>query len=331
MEKSLTRPIVLDVRNLKTYFFTRSGVTKAVDGVSFTLREGEVLGLVGESGSGKSITALSLLRLVPKPGRTVGGEVILEGEDLLGKTDQEMQRLRGRKISMILQDPMTSLNPVLSIGDQLTEAPRFEDHVPRKSARGRAIDLLRKVRVSSPTARMRSYPHQMSGGMRQRVAGAIALSRSAKVLIADEPTTSLDATTQLQYLSLLKEIQEKTGLAMLFITHDFGIVARICDRAAVMYAGKIVETASTARLLSSPAHPYSAALLKSVASAHEDVKLLYSVEGQPPRLDALPRGCTFAPRCPFAMDRCRVEYPPEFVAGDEHVARCWLLDGAARS
>lgn len=324
----MTRPVVLEVKNLATYFYTATGVTKAVDGVSFTLREGEVLGLVGESGSGKSMTALSLLGLVPQPGRIVAGEVLLDGEDLLRKSDDQMRAVRGSKICMILQDPMTSLNPVLRVGDQLTEAPRHEDHVSRRPAYDRAVSLLQKVRIASPKARMRNYPHQMSGGMRQRIAGAVALARNPKVLIADEPTTSLDATTQLQYLRLLKEIQETTGLAMLFITHDFGVVARICDRAAVMYAGKIVETASTTQLFSSPTHPYTSGLLKSVVNLQEDLKFLTPVEGQPPRLDSLPVGCSFAPRCPHAFDRCRVEYPPEFAVADGHMARCWLLEGA---
>jgi oligopeptide/dipeptide ABC transporter ATP-binding protein len=325
----MTRPIVLDVRNLRTSFYAHSGETKAVDGVSFTLREGEVFGLVGESGCGKSVTALSLLRLVPQPGRIKSGEVFLEGEDLLKKTDDDMRKVRGRKISMILQDPMTSLNPVLNIGDQLTEAPRFEDHVPPTTAVAKALHLLQRVRISSPAERLGSYPHQLSGGMRQRVAGAIALTRMPKVLIADEPTTSLDATTQLQYLVLLKEIQRSTGLALLFITHDFGIVSRICDRAAVMYAGKIVETAPTSQLFSSPAHPYTQGLLKSLPNNH-DVEFLPSVEGQPPRMENLPPGCTFAPRCPFAFDRCRLEYPPEFMAAPEQIARCWLLAKAPR-
>jgi oligopeptide/dipeptide ABC transporter ATP-binding protein len=327
----MARPIVLEVRNLKTYFRTRTGIAKAVDGVSFTIREGEVLGLVGESGSGKSMTALSLLRLVPEPsGRIVDGEVLLDGEDLLKKTDDEMRRIRGRRISMILQDPMTSLNPILTIGDQLTEAPRAEDHVRPDSARARAIDLLGKVRISSPADRMRNYPHQMSGGMRQRVVGAIAISRIPRVLIADEPTTSLDATTQLQYLHLLKEIQQTTGVAMLFITHDFGIVSRICDRVAVMYAGRIVETASTPELFSSPSHPYTQGLLNSVPNVHEDVEFLSSIEGHPPRVEALPPGCTFAPRCPYAFERCQSEYPPEFTVGEQHLARCWLLDGKSQ-
>ena len=320
---------LLEVRDLQTHFFTRTGVVKAVDGVSFDLNRGETLGIVGESGSGKSMTALSLMRLVPEPGgRTVGGSIVFDGEDLLLKGRDEMSDIRGRDICMILQDPMTSLNPVLSIGDQLIETFRPDGREAAKSLWDRGVELLRKVRIPAADIRMRAYPHQMSGGMRQRVVGAIAISRSPKLLIADEPTTSLDATIQLQYLRLLKDIQEQTGAAIIFITHDFGIVARMCDRVAVMYGGKIVEIADVAELFYNPKHPYTEALLGSVPDLEEDVDWLTSISGQPPQLDNMPPGCSFEPRCPYAFERCTEQYPREFTISDKHLASCWRLDDA---
>ena len=317
---------ILEVRDLKTYFFTRTGVVKAVDGVNFDLRPGETLGIVGESGSGKSMTALSIMCLVPQPaGRTVGGEVLFDGEDLLQKTQSEMQEIRGRKICMILQDPMTSLNPVFTVGNQLTETLRTSQAVSRLSLKERAIELLQKVKIAAPEHRLGQYPHQMSGGMRQRVVGAIAMAGGPKVLIADEATTSLDATIQLQYLLLLKELQAETGLSIIFITHDFGIVAKMCDRVAVMYAGRIVETAPVRDLFNRPAHPYTQALLNSVPKVDEEVEQLFSIEGQPPALDMLPVGCRFAPRCPLAFERCLEEYPIEVRVGETHTAHCWKL------
>ncbi|MEK7873629.1 MAG: ABC transporter ATP-binding protein [Chloroflexota bacterium] len=316
--------LLLEVRDLRTHFFTRRGVVKAVDGVSFSLRAGETLGIVGESGSGKSITALSLVRLVPRPAaRIVGGQVLLQGEDLLRKSESEMRRIRGEKIAMILQDPLTSLNPVLSIGDQVTEAITLHQGLRGRSLWERAVDILRKLKIPSPEQRMSSFPHQMSGGMRQRVVGAIAISCQPKVLIADEPTTSLDVTVQAQYLRLLKEIQAESGLAILFITHDFGVVAKMCDRVAVMYAGRIVEMADVRDLFTTPAHPYTEALMRSVPKLEEQVDRLYSIEGQPPAPDRLPPGCPFAPRCPYVMDRCRTEYPPEVTVSVGHTASCW--------
>jgi len=253
----------LEVKNLKTYFFTRWGTVKAVDGVSFCLKEGETLGLVGESGCGKSITCLSLLRLVPEPaGRIVGGEILLQGEDLLKKSEKEMREIRGAKISMILQDPMTSLNPVFTIGNQLTEAIKIHRGLKGKDLRERAVNMLKMVRISSPEERLRNWPHQLSGGMRQRVVAAISLSCEPRLLVADEPTTSLDATIQIQFLHLLHEVQQQVGLTMIFVTHDFGIVARMCNRVAVMYAGKIVEMAEVRELFNHAAHPYTEALIK---------------------------------------------------------------------
>ena len=318
---------VLQVEDLRTHFFTRTGVVKAVDGVSFDLKSGETLGIVGESGSGKSMTALSIMRLVPEPGgRIVSGRIMFDGQDLVELNGGDMSDIRGRDICMILQDPMTSLNPVLSVGDQLTETFRSDAAGPGRAVWDRAVQLLQMVRIPAPEIRMRAFPHQMSGGMRQRVVGAIAISRSPKVLIADEPTTSLDATIQLQYLRLLKDIQAETGAAIIFITHDFGIVARMCDRVAVMYAGKIVEIADVDDLFYRPQHPYTQALLGSVPDLEEDVEWLTSIDGQPPQLDNMPVGCSFQPRCIHAFDRCEEEYPPEYLVGNKHIARCWRLD-----
>jgi oligopeptide/dipeptide ABC transporter ATP-binding protein len=320
--------IVLEVRDLHTYFFPRWGVVKAVDGVSFSLRRGEVLGLVGESGCGKTVTALSLLRLLPQPAaRIVKGEVLLERDDLLQKSPREMRKIRGRKISMILQDPQTSLNPVFTIGNQLREAIAI--HHQGKQSRTltqQAIDALRRVKLAAPEQQLRNYPHQMSGGMKQRVVGAIAISCEPLVLIADEPTTALDLTIQLQYLKLLKELQAQTEMAILFITHDFGVVARMCDRVAVMYAGRIVESGPVRQVFDNPAHPYTRALIASVPKMSERVERLYTIEGQPPTLSELPDGCRFTPRCPFADERCREVYPPSCTIGIEHTADCWRLE-----
>jgi oligopeptide transport system ATP-binding protein len=317
---------VLDVQGLKTHFFTKTGVVKAVDGVSFTLMPGETLGIVGESGSGKSMTALSLMQLVPQPaGRIVAGKILFQGEDLVHKTQSEMQDIRGRDICMILQDPMTSLNPLFTIGSQVLETVRQRQGGRRSGLMDRAIELLQKVKIPSPEIRMTNYPHQMSGGMRQRVVGSIAIAGSPKVLIADEATTSLDATIQYQYLALLKELQAETGMAIIFITHDFGIVAKMCDRVAVMYAGRVAEIADVRDLFNNPAHPYTEALMRSVPNVDEEVEYLYAIEGQPPALDNLPPGCTFAPRCPYVFDRCNEEFPDLINVGEGHSATCWKL------
>ena len=319
---------VLKVEDLQTYFFTRNGIVKAVDGISFELQKGETLGIVGESGSGKSMTAWSILGLVPKPaGRIVGGRILYQGENLLEKSESEMQRIRGSGICMVMQDPLTSLNPVFNIGNQILECLRMNSDRSPISLRDQAVNLLSRVRIPAPEARIAAFPHQMSGGMRQRVVGAIAISRSPNLLIADEPTTSLDATIQLQYLRLLKEIQAQTGAGIIFITHDFGIVARMCDRVAVMYAGKIVEQADVMQLFDNPAHPYTEALLQSVPDLDTNVDLLPSIEGQPPSLGDLPEGCAFAPRCPYVFEKCS-EYPPEFSIGTGQVARCWRYHDA---
>jgi oligopeptide/dipeptide ABC transporter ATP-binding protein len=319
---------ILKVENLQTYFFTSSGVVKAVDDISFSLSPGETLGIVGESGSGKSMTAWSILGLVPKPaGRIVGGRILYRGENLLEKNNSQMREIRGRHICMVMQDPLTSLNPVFTVGDQITETLKIDSSRRSGGLRQRAVELLSSVQIPAAESRLAGFPHQMSGGMRQRVVGAIAISRSPQVLIADEPTTSLDATIQLQYLKMLKDIQAQTGAAIIFITHDFGIVARMCDRVAVMYAGKMVEQAQVMQLFDAPAHPYTESLLKSVPDLDVDVDFLPSIEGQPPSLDDLPAGCSFAPRCPYVFDKCE-EYPDEFTVEPEHTARCWRLEGA---
>lgn len=323
--------VVLQVEDLHTYCFTRWGVVKAVDGVSFHVRQGETLGIVGESGCGKTMTSLSILRLVPEPtARIVKGKVLLQGENLMDKSDKEMRAVRGRRLSMILQDPQTSLNPVFTIGNQLIEAIKIH-HKKSKTREllDRAINALKHVRVAAPERRVEDYPHQMSGGMKQRVVGAIAMSCEPHVIIADEPTTSLDVTIQAQYLRLLREIQEETRLSIIFITHDFGIVAQMCDRVMVMYAGRVVETGSVRDIFNHPSHPYTQALLDSVPKLEERSKRLFSIEGQPPALWNLPEGCRFAARCPYSEERCEREYPPSFALTEGHTANCWRLEGAS--
>tara|TARA_Y100000588_G_scaffold367255_1_gene433782 strand:- start:7255 stop:8220 length:966 start_codon:yes stop_codon:yes gene_type:complete len=314
----------MEVNDLHTYFFNRRGVTKAVDGVSFSIHEGETLGIVGESGCGKTMTALSLLRLIPKPAaRIVSGEILLDGQDLVSLSDSEMREVRGRKISMILQDPQTSLNPVFTIGNQLIEALGARGKRGRKEMVAQAMEGLRNVKVAAPERRLEDYPHQMSGGMKQRVIGAIAVSASPKIIIADEPTTALDVTIQLQYLRLLKEIQAETGLAIIFITHDFGIVARMCDRVAVMYAGRIVEQADVRDLFNKPHHPYTQALMDSVPKMDRTDRLR-AIDGQPPPLWDLPEGCRFASRCSNVKDLCRNEYPNTSLLDNNHSVACWM-------
>ena len=323
--------VVLRVENLTTELRVSRGTVRAVDNVSFDLHAGETLGLVGESGSGKSLTCLSILRLLPDGvGRITGGRVICDDVDLVPLPEEEMRSFRGRRIAIILQDPMTSLNPVLSIGDQVGEGLRLYRGLKGKPLREKIIDLLRGMRIPAPEARIDAFPHEMSGGMRQRVGGAIGVSGTPAVLIADEPTTALDATVQAQYLSLLRDVQRSQGLAILFVTHDFGIVANMCDRVAVMYAGRIVELAPVAQLFDQPAHPYTEALLRSVPDLDVDVERLYSIEGQPPALHALPRGCSFAPRCAQAHGICLERAPPMFDVAPGQKAACWKHDHNAR-
>ena len=312
--------VVLDVQDLRTYFVTRWGVVKAVDGVSFQLRRGETLGIVGESGSGKSVTTLSIMRLVPSPpGHIVGGQVFLEGEDILTLSESDMEQVRGSRIGMVLQDPMTALNPVFDIEDQVGEALKIHKGLGGEALKDTVIDMLRKVRIPAPDVRIKDYPHQLSGGMRQRVVGAIGISCDPVVLIADEPTTSLDATIQAQYLRLLRELQESTGVGIIFITHDFGIVAKMCDRVAVMYAGKIVEQGDVRQIFNNPSHPYTEALIQSVPKMEVTEERLYSIPGSPPALWDLPQGCAFAPRCRYVHDRCMEEYPPGFTVDEGQV------------
>ena len=316
---------LLVVEDLKTHFFTRRGVTKAVDGVSFTLHAGETLALVGESGSGKSVTCLSLVRLVPEPaGRIVGGRVLFEGEDLLQKSPSEMRRVRGKQIAMVLQDPMTSLNPALTIGTQVSEVVRLHQRLRGASLRERVLQALGRLRIPAPDTRLRQYPHQFSGGMRQRVSSAIALSCEPRLLIADEPTTSLDVTIQAQYLELLKEVQASAGLAVILVTHDFGIVAANADRVAVMYAGKIVEIGTTLQLFNNPGHPYTRALLRCLPDVEFRREQLVEIGGQPPDLARLPPGCPFAPRCPERQPICEQAFPPTVTVENGHLASCWV-------
>ncbi len=315
---------VISVRNLKTYVITRRGEGKAVDGVAFDVHRGETLGLIGESGSGKSMTALSILRLNPKPEtRIVDGEILLNGENLLDMTPREMRSVRGKKLGMILQDPMTALNPVLTIGNQVAEPLLTHHEHSRKGIRGRVVELLRMLRIPGAEERLKAFPHQFSGGMRQRVVGAIAMSCNPDVLIADEPTTALDVTLQAAYLEVLKQIQREHTVAIIFITHDFGIVADMCDRVAVMYAGKIVENATTTELFDHPAHPYTLGLLNSIPNVEEDVERLKSIPGSPPSIYDPTPGCSFAPRCSLATEKCTTEAPPAIAVAAGHSSRCW--------
>jgi len=314
---------LLEVDNLKTYFIEGKSVAKAVDGVSFYVGENETLGLVGESGSGKTMTCLSILRLVPRPGRIVGGRVLFEGEDLLTISEKQMQKLRGGKISMILQDPMTSLNPVFTIGNQVGESIATHLKLKGSALTARIVEMLRQVRIPSPETRISAYPHQMSGGMKQRVVGAISISCQPRLLIADEPTTSLDVTIQAQYLELLGDIQRELGMSLIFITHDFGIVANTCDRVAVMYAGQIVESAPVMDIFHKPAHHYTAALLKAVPKLDTRVDRLTSIPGQPPRLGYFPSGCRFHPRCAASDEKCVREEPPLVAVDENHSVKCW--------
>ncbi len=323
--------IALEVEDLRTYFTTRWGTVKAVDGLSFILRRGETLGIVGESGSGKSVTALSLMRLVQSPpGHIVGGRVVLNGRDILELSEGQMSQVRGGEISMILQDPMTALNPVFNVENQVGEAIRIHQHLRGRTLVDKVVHSLRQVKIPAPESRMKDYPHQLSGGMRQRVVGAIGISSAPSVLIADEPTTSLDVTIQAAYLRLLREIQAETGLGIIFITHDFGIVAKMCDRVAVMYAGRIVETGDVRQIFNHPQHPYTQALISSVPKLEEKTERLYSIDGQPPALYNLPAGGAFAPRCAYVMDICREEYPPIFDQADSQRSACWKLEGGVR-
>jgi len=316
---------LLQVRNLKTYFYTDEGVVKAVDGLSYTLHKGETLGIVGESGCGKSVHALSIMRLIPQPpGKIVAGEILFEGKNLLHLSDEEMRRIRGNRIAMIFQEPMTSLNPVLTVGEQIAEAVMLHQKLDRRSAWERAVEMLEKVRIPLARERVRDYPHQFSGGMRQRVMIAMALSCNPSILIADEPTTALDVTIQAQILELMRELQQEYHMAIILITHNLGVVADMCENVVVMYAGKPVERADIYRTFAEPKHPYTWGLLHSIPKLYERKERLIPIEGQPPNLIDLPPGCPFAPRCPFAWEICTQEDPPDYPVGPNHTARCYL-------
>ena len=323
-----THETVLEVKNLQTVFFTNSGLFRAVDNLSFTLLRGETLAIVGESGCGKSVSALSIMRLVPDPpGRIVGGEVRLEGTDLLALDDEKMRDIRGNRISMIFQEPMTSLNPVMRIGDQIAEAVRLHQPLTAKQARAQAVEMLRLVRIPEAARRAQEYPHQLSGGMRQRAMIAMALACRPSLLIADEPTTALDVTIQAQILALMLDLQKELGTGLILITHDLGVVAQTAQRVIVMYAGKKVEEADVDSLFANPRHPYTRGLMASIptlplAGTRSSARLA-EIPGTVPSLVRLPAGCAFAPRCPLAVERCRAEYPPLEKFGGDHWAACW--------
>jgi oligopeptide/dipeptide ABC transporter ATP-binding protein len=325
----ISNPPMLSVTDLRTYIYLKRGVVKAVDGVSFKLREGEAIGIVGESGSGKSMTCLSILRLVPQPaGRIVSGKIILDGVDILELDEQEMtSQYRGRRISMISQDPLTSLNPVFSIGDQVGGPFRY--HGIKKDRRGikeAVVDVLGRVRIPAPSQRLKEYPHQFSGGMRQRVVAAMAIACGPRLLIADEPTSALDVTIQIQMLQLLQDIQQEAGVGLILITHDLGVAAYLCQRIAVMYAGRIVEVSDVRTIYKNPSHPYTQALLNSVPRLGEKKKRLFSIEGQPPDLLNPPSGCAFWPRCARKLDICRQEYPQQTPIEGEGFVCCWQYE-----
>jgi oligopeptide transport system ATP-binding protein len=317
---------LLEVKNLKTHFHTRGGVVKAVDGVTFDIQEGETLGIVGESGSGKSVTALSIMRLIASPpGKILSDSVIsFGGENILEMTPEELLELRGGKISMIFQDPMTSLNPVFTVGFQIGEAVKTHLKLTGKAAEARTLEMMERVRIPDARRRLKSYPHEFSGGMRQRVMIAIALSCNPRLLIADEPTTALDVTIQAQILDLMKALSTEFHTSVLIITHDLGVVAGMCQRVVVMYAGRVAEEAPTGQLFARPAHPYTRALLRSIPRLEDNKKQrLIPITGQPPDLVNLPPGCPFAPRCPKVQARCRVETPPLETVGENQRAACF--------
>ena len=317
---------ILQVKNLKTYFYTDDGVVKAVDGISYDLERGETLGLVGESGCGKSVSALSLMRLIPSPpGKIVEGEAYLEGIDLLKLSSEEMRRRRGKDIAMIFQEPMTSLNPVLTIGRQITEALEVHLKMNRKTANQRAAELLEEVGMPDAKRRLDDYPHHLSGGMRQRVMIAMALSCEPKVLLADEPTTAVDVTIQAQLLDLIHRLSKERGTAVVIITHNLGVVARYADRVNVMYAGRIVESSTAAKVYANPGHPYTLGLLRSVPRLDEARgERLIPIEGMPPALAHKPQGCAFRPRCSFAIPTCREKDPQLMPVDQGHYAACWV-------
>ena len=320
------RPL-LEARELKTHFFTRRGIVKAVNDVSFDVMPGETLGLVGESGSGKTITVMSILGLLPRGARILNGEILFEGENLVTKTEKEMEAVRGKRIGLILQNSMAALDPVFTIGTQVAESLVVHKKMSWKESLRGAIDLLRRVKIGAPEMRVKNFPHELSGGMRQRAASAAAIGPMPALLIADEPTTALDVTTQRQYLQLLKELQAQTGIAIIFITHDMSIVGSLCDRIAVFYGGLVVEMGPKAEIFSRPSHPYTKALLGAIPVLGDKVERLQSVEGEPPDPGNMPPGCPFSPRCDAAMDKCREgDPPPVYRLPDTRRVRCWLRE-----
>jgi len=327
---------LLEVEDLKTWFYTRDGIVRAVDGVSYRVYPGETLAVVGESGCGKSVSSLSILRLIPSPPGRIAGRLVFEGRSLLDLTEAAMRGIRGNEISMIFQEPMTSLNPVLTIGRQIAEALVLHQGLDRRGATARAIAMLRLVKIAEPERRVKQYPHELSGGMRQRVMIAMALSCNPKLLIADEPTTALDVTIQAQILDLMRELKAKTGAAIILITHDLGVVAEMAQRVVVMYAGRKVEEAPVERLFARPLHPYTKGLLGSIprlaeAAAGDARKRLAEIPGMVPSLKEVVVGCLFAPRCPHATARCAAEYPPLEEKAEGHWVACWESDRLARA
>ncbi len=320
--------MLLEVKDLTTYFFLGAGIVRAVDGVSYDVREGETVALVGESGCGKTVSALSVMRLVAAPaGRIISGQILFKGRDLLALDEEGMRRVRGREIGMVFQEPMTSLNPVLSIGRQLTETVEIHLGMTTAQARERAVELLGLVGIPDPGRRLTQYPHQFSGGMRQRIMIAMALSCNPSLILADEPTTALDVTIQAQILELMRDLSRRLGVAMLIITHNLGVVARYADRVNVMYAGKIIERGTAREIYANPRHPYTLGLLRSVPRLDEPRKSKLSpIEGQPPDLMRLPAGCAFSPRCRYAVERCARDIPPLGAVGVGHDAACWVAD-----
>ncbi|MBD3109992.1 ABC transporter ATP-binding protein [Bacillus sp. AGMB 02131] len=323
---STKKELILEVKNLRTSFFTDEGEVKAVNGVDFSIERGKTIGIVGESGSGKSITSLSVLRLLQEPaGKVVGGEIIFKGENLLNKSKKEMMQIRGNNISMIFQEPMTSLNPTLTCGEQIAESIRIHQKLKRKDAWAKAVEMLRLVGIPSPEKRAKQYPFELSGGMRQRVMIAIALSCNPELLIADEPTTALDVTIQAQILDLMKKLQAELGTSLMLITHDLGVVAEMCEKVAVMYCGKIVEYAEVNTIFTNPKHPYTIGLLNSVPKHDQDYEGDLSViKGSVPSPFNLPAGCSFAPRCPHARDICHNKLPNLEQTTDGEQVRCWI-------
>jgi oligopeptide/dipeptide ABC transporter ATP-binding protein len=319
---------LLEVKDLKTHFFTMDGVVKAVDGVSYDLEEGETLGLVGESGCGKSVSALSVMRLIPNPpGEIISGEILLDGEDILKVDMEDMRNIRGAKISMVFQEPMTSLNPVLTVERQLTETLQLHMGMSKEESQREGVNLLSRVGIPDPESRIKQYPHQFSGGMRQRVMIAMALSCNPRLIIADEPTTALDVTIQAQILDLMKSLTTEFGVAFIVITHNLGVVARYADRVNIMYAGKVIERGNAREIYANPRHPYTVGLLRSVPRLDLPRRAkLDPIEGQPPDLIHLPGGCSFAPRCKWAVDKCKTDIPELTEAGEGHLSACWRAE-----